>query len=337
MPRKIKETKVEPLAPADKKAWDALIKETRAIVARQDHTQFELILLAGKVDGEYGQDKLGRWADEAGVSYDQAKYYRFLSHKGVDQAFIDKWCTTKGTRKALNYSVIRAISNYCGGLQGPYALEYLQWAVDHKATVIAIQGYMYQNDAPYEHKEEAHKAMKMALMDKQEHEGFSDFFRIELEKIAELKPELEEQILGTVITNDKDLMALKIAAGIIGQEELKLVEEAKRALDRLKKLRRWINQNSDGLTEVISYNHELSQELKHWCLMLSDNLKMLGDTPLTQYTTPPEDKVVDVTEIADSTVKRELKLLHTPMDDPIEVKEIKPAKRASRKKDKAPV
>ncbi len=92
-------------------------------------------------------------------------------------------------------------------------------------------------------------------------------------------------------------MALKIAAKIVGQEELKLVEEAQRAIDRLKKLRRWINQNSDSLTEVISYNHELSQELKHWCLMLAENLKNLGETKLTEYTMPDPSKVIEVDEI----------------------------------------
>lgn len=294
MPKRIKETKVEPIPAEDKKAWDTLIKETRAVVARQDHTVFELIILAGKVEKEYGSNKLGRWSDEAHIGFPQAKQYHWLAGKGLDEDFIEKWCKTKGNKKGLSFTVIRDIAQFCGGLQSPYAIEYLQWSVDHKATSVAIQGYMLQVTAPHQHKDEAYAAIKLALRDKQEHEGFSDYVRTVLEGIAEKRPDFEQEILGTVITNEKDLTALKIAAGILGEEEKKLVEEARKAIDRLKKLRRWINQNSDSLTEVISYNHELSQELKHWCIMLSDNLKELGATPLTEYTMPDPDKVIEL-------------------------------------------
>lgn len=266
--------KVEPLTEDEKKGWDELIAETKIVVARHDSSVFDLILLAGRVESKYGEGRLKRWADEAHVGYQAAKQYRWLAGKGVDEAFIEKYSGK------TSFSVIREVAGFTGGFNNPYGIYYLEYAIEHKLSAIAIQGYMLQDTAPHEGKSAAAESLKLAFKTKQEKEQFSDQMRDALEKLVEENPHLEGAIMGTVITSEKDLDALKIAAGVMNQAEEKLISESKKALDKLKRLRQWIANNQDVLTDGISYGHPHSQELKHYANMIGELLLKIGQAEL---------------------------------------------------------
>ena len=266
--------KVEPLSENEKKGWDELIAETKVVVARHDASVFDLVLLAGRVEAKYGEGRLKRWADEAGVGYQSAKQYRWLAGKGVDEAFIEKYAGK------LSFSVIREIAGFTGSVNNKYAIEYLEYAIEHRLSAIAIQGYMLQDTAPHEGKNAAAESLKLAFKTKQEKENFSDQMRDALEKLVEENPHLEGAILNTVITSEKDLDALKIAAGVMNQAEEKLISDSKKALDKLKRFRQWIAYNQDLLNDGISYGHPHSQELKHYANMVGELLIKVGETQL---------------------------------------------------------
>lgn len=276
------ERKVEPIPQAKRKEWNALIRETQEVVNRHDSSVFDLILLAGRVEKEYGEDKLGRWADEAGVSLTAARQYRWLFNKGVDEAFIKKYARSAGKKNGLTYTAIREVVQFCGSATSPYAIEYLDWAVEHKATAVSLRGYMMEDTAPHLHKEEASKSFKLALQDKQEHEGFSDYVKVELEKIIEERPDLEEKILGTVITSPDDFAALKIAAGLLSDKEQHIVDDAKRYGKKLTAMFRWLKDNERDLTQSISYGHELSEDLKFRLAKLDELAKKIGNTEIKE-------------------------------------------------------
>lgn len=263
MPKKRpKETSVQPIPRDQVKAWNALVKETREVVTRRDATQFDLIILAGQVETEYGRDKIGRWAEEACVGINAARQYQWLARAGIDEAFIEKWCRTPDNPRGLSYSVIREIAGFHGSLKSDYALDDLKIAKDKKMTVVQIRGYMLEKTAPHDHKQEAAKSIRMALQDKQEMEGFSNTVKVALEKLVEDNPEIEEAVLKTVITDVEDLHQLKIAAGLETDHEADLVEKSRRAISKLKNYRKWFRENGDFMVESVMYGHELSSDLQ---------------------------------------------------------------------------
>jgi hypothetical protein len=278
MPRSIKETVVEPIPQNQIKEWNALIKETRQVVLQRDVSTFDLVLLAGRVEKKYGENRIGRWAEEACIGFAAAKQYRWLFSKGLDEAFIEKWCRTAKKPNGLSYTLIREVAQFCGSLSSPYALEYLQYAVDHKVGVIGLRGYMLESTAPNDQFSEAEKAFKIALQDKQEHEGFSDGLRYALERIVEEHPESEQVILETVITTAEDIEKLKIKAGIKDDEEARHVGQAKRMLDKLKQHRRWLRENEGELIKAVAYGHEFSDELKAWARYNLEHLEKIKNT-----------------------------------------------------------
>lgn len=271
---------MEPIPQGEVKAWNALIKETREVVLSRDTSVFDLIILAGKVEAKHGEGRIGRWAEEACVGAAAAKQYRWLASKGVDVEFVEKWARSKGNPKGLSYTIVREIAQFCGSLKSIYALEYLQWAVEHHASAIGMRGYMMESTAPDQHKEEAAQSIKMALMDKQEHEGFSDGIRYALEMLVEENPELEDEVLGTVITKAEDIEALKIAAGIKTDVEGNMVEKARRNLNKLKLFRKWLRENKKDLSESIAYGHEFSELLKDYGKYIVQEASVLAETDI---------------------------------------------------------
>jgi hypothetical protein len=270
MPRK----KVTPIPADERKEWDQIIAQTKEVVATQDATQWQLVLLAGQVQTKYGEQRINRWADESGISDSAAKQYRWLSKKGVDEAFVKKY----GSK--LNYSVVREVASFCGAVTSPHAIEYLDYAIKHKCGRVAILGYMLQTTAPHEGKAEAEKSISLALRTKQSRERFDDYILAALEKVAEEHPELEKQILETTITSAKDLEALEVAAGVLKKEEERIVAEGKRQLDKIKRFRQWLMQNQESIENNISYGHEYSQELQHFTQMIGEVFSNIGNTKL---------------------------------------------------------
>lgn len=274
---------MDPIPKKELPAWQKLIADTIKVVNRSDKAQWDLIILAGKVVTQYGENRVGRWADESGLSYESAKQYRWLALKGVNAPFIAKWARTDRKPDGLTYSVIRAIVGFCGSTKSPYALDYLQWAVDHKATPVSIRAYMNETVAPNRGVEEAAKDIKLALADKQEHEGFNDYIRVALEQIVEENPEVEDQVLATAITSVEDLTALKIAAGILTDEETALVGKAHAYVRKLKNYRNWLRDNKEQLVQSITYGHEVAPEMKHWLEELAKLTKEIADTEVGTF------------------------------------------------------
>lgn len=291
--RRPKETKVEPIPQDELKEWNELIKETREVVLSRDTSVFDLIILAGKVESKYGESRITRWAEEACVGSAAAKQYRWLASKGVDVAFVEKWVRSPQNKRGLSYTIVREIAQFCGSVKSIYALEYLQWAVDHKTTAIGLRGYMYESTAPNEHKDEAAKSIQMALMDKQEHEGFSDAIRYALEQLVEENPDMEDDVLGTVITKAEDIKALKIAAGLIDDEEGRMVDKARNDLNKLRAFRKWMRENKKRMSESIAYGHEFSEMLRDYGKYISDELKLIVETK-TNPVNIDESKVSDM-------------------------------------------
>lgn len=280
MPRRIKDNKVEPIPTKLRKEWNQLIKDTKEVVARQDATVYELIALAGQVETKYGEKRIERWADEAGISLTSARQYKWLYSKGVTPEFVKKYARTPDNPNGLSYTVIREIAGFAGNLTSPQAKEYLDWAVEHKATAIAIRGYMYESIAPQRGIEEAHKSFKAAIQTKQQAEGFDNYIKSALERIIEEHPELEQKVLETTIVNADDLHKLKVQARILDEEEQKIVDEAKKVLDKLKRFRKYLNEKHDIIKGGIEYGHEWSPELKAYCGMIAEMAKSLSEAEI---------------------------------------------------------
>lgn len=273
----------QPITEKERPDWDKLISETRKVVALRDKHQFKLILLAGQVTTKYGEDRLGKWAEEAGLSYTTAKQYRWLAKKGIDEAFIEKWVN----KHKLAYSVIREIASNAGSLTSIYALEYLQWAVDHKASVVSIRAYMLEVIAPQNLTQERHKEIKMALADKQEHEGFSDFIKARLEEMVDQYPEAEDAILNTAITKVDDLEALKIAAGVVEAEEQSVVDDAAKLFRKLDGMKKWLLAHREEVINSIKFDHEMSQELKDVVGWLHNATRDINATEIPEFNYDP--------------------------------------------------
>jgi hypothetical protein len=286
---KSKEKPMDPIPKKELPEWNELVEETRKVVNRSDKAQFDLILLAGRVTTKYGENRIKRWADEAGLSHEVARQYKWLAGKGVDQAFITKWARTDRKPNGLPYSVIRAIIGFAGSAKSPYALDYFQWAVDHKATAITIRAYMNEVTAPLNQREEAAKEIKMALLDKQEHEGFSDYLLMALERIVEEHPDAEDAVLGTVIQKAEDLTTLKIAAGIMSDEEEKILHQARSYVRKLKTMHTFLRDNGGAIVETLGYGHEVAPELKMWLTTILEDVAMLANAPVGVFSVPDEE------------------------------------------------
>jgi hypothetical protein len=304
MPRvRSKEKIMDPIPKKQVPEWKKLIADTIKVVNRSDKAQFDLILLAGQVETKYGENRVKRWADEAGIAFEAARQYRWLAHKGVNAAFIAKWARTDRKPNGLSYSVIRKIIGFTGSVKSPYTLEYLEWAVEHKATVVSITAYMNEVNAPHNSREEAAKEIKMALMDKQQHEGFNDYIRTALEQIVEENPETEDQVLATAITSLEDLNALKVAAGILTDEETALVGKAHAYVRKLKNYHNWLRDNKEQLIQSISYGHEVAPEMKHWLEQLVKITTELAETEIATF----DSTTVEAPEVPLPSTKKKRK------------------------------
>lgn len=290
MAKRINIKDIAPISKDEKEDWDKLIEKTRTTVDARDKTIFDLIVLAGQVEKKYGENRIGMWADQAGLSWSSAKQYRWLAGKGCGPAFIKKWARTKTNPTGLTFSVIREIASFHGSLASPYALESLEWAVEHKATVIAIRGYMWEFNAPRDKRENATESFKIALKDKQEHEGFSDYVAHELARMVEANPELEDAVLKTAIVGRDDLEKLENAAGVKSAEDEVLLQNAKKQLGKIKRMRDYLVANRSDITKAIETGHELSEPLK-------DALKYLADDVFNLWTTEVKELDVPTVEV----------------------------------------
>jgi hypothetical protein len=300
MVARAKKAHVEPIPTKERKNWNALIKRTIEIVDARDDAQWKLILIAGEIEVKYGEHRLQRWAEESGMEYSTARQYQWLAKKGVDQEFIDKWARTSGNRNGLTYSVVRAVAGFAGSVTSDYALEYLQWALDHKASKIAVEAYMRELVAPHDGRETAAKEIKMALQDKQEREGFSDYVRIALEEMVDKNPKAMDTMLNTVITNVDDLKALEVAAGIVSDEEREIVEESLRFIRKVDAMRKWFKENEKAISENISYGHERSEELRDTVGYLKAKVDPIVETKPTNTFQAKKGRVKEIDLAADA-------------------------------------
>lgn len=273
---------IDPIKASEKAEWNKIIAQSKKIVTNRDKCVFDLILLAGKVEAQYGQNRIGMWADEIGVSWSQAKQWRWLANKGMDQEFINTWAKTPKNPDGLSYSVIREISMFCASIKSEVALAYFEWAKEHKATVISIRAYMTELAAPHRKAEMADKAYKVALRDKQQNEGFSDFVRLKLEEIIEEHPQAEEALIKTSIVGQDDLEQLKIAAGVVTAEEERILQEAKKLIRKVKNMREFLASNRRKITDSISLAHIHSDDLKDALNYLSQECALLGETEIPE-------------------------------------------------------
>jgi hypothetical protein len=290
MAKKINVKDIAPISKDEKEDWDKLIAKTRSTVDARDKTIFDLIILAGQVEKKYGENRIGMWADQAGLSWSSAKQYRWMANKGVGPAFIKKWARTKTNPTGLTFSVIREIAGFHGSLKSPYALESLEWAVEHKSTVISVRGYMWEFTAPRDKRENATESFKLSLKDKQEHEGFSDYVASKLAEMVEENPELEDAVLRTAIVGKDDLEKLESAAGIKSLDDEILLQEAKKQLGKIKRMRDYLVANRSDIVRAIETGHELSDPLK-------DALKYLADDVFNLWTTEVKDLDIPTIEV----------------------------------------
>ena len=231
---------MDPIPEEELEEWNDLVQRSRAIVASVDKGHIQLVLIAAEVETKYGESRLQRWAEDIGISYRQARKYKALARKKLDKDFIHKWLNTPEKREALSFSIIQEIAGHCGGsLQTEYAEEYLQWAIDHRATVSSIRGYMMEIITPDRHFEDTAAEIKFEMGIKQDFEGFSDSIRHDLEKLVEEHPELRPAIENNVIQTREDYEELLVRAG----EKITHDEEAERfANHTITKLKRWRNE-----------------------------------------------------------------------------------------------
>lgn len=288
MASKVKD--IEPINKDEKEDWDKLIAKSITVVNNRDKSIFDLVVLAGQVEKKYGQNRIGMWADQVGLSWSSAKQYRWLAGKGVGATFIKKWARSKDNPNGLTFAVVREIAGFHGTLKSPYALESLAWAVDHNATVISVRGYMHEFNAPRDKRENATDSFKVALKDKQEHEGFSDHVAIKLAQMVEENPELEDAILRTAIVGKDDLEKLENAAGVKTAEDEFMIAESKKLLGKVKRMRDFLVANRSAIERNISEGHELSEPLK-------DALKYLADTTFEAWNTEVKELDVSTVEV----------------------------------------
>lgn len=261
--RKVVEDPFEPIPKDAQKDWDKLVREGKTLVTSRDKAIWKLILLSGQVEKKYGENRVQRFADEIGLSLRTMHQYRWMNRVGVDSEFIEKW-------SHLTYTVVREILRHTGKVSNPSTEYFLTYASERKVTVRAMQAFMIETAAPDRMRERAAESIKMALQDKQENEGFSDYLKVQLEKIAEEHPELEDTILRTAIVDIDDFRELKIAAGLATDSEEKMEGQAKYQTDKLKKYYTHLLTIKNDLRQHLEYGHEKADELRFQLIRLRD-------------------------------------------------------------------
>jgi uncharacterized protein YlaN (UPF0358 family) len=261
-----------PIPEETKKEWNALVAQGIKIVARQDSTQFDLVLLFGKVETAYGQETIKRFSDEIGLSYKTGYTYRKLFQMGVDQEFIAEW-------KEVGFSVIREILFFCGRASLDQTQYFLNYAKEHRMSVRAIQAYMMDTSARNNAREVAEVEIKQILQSKQDMEGFSDIIKFELERLAESHPELTDEITDTQFLSTEDVVNLKMKAGILTDDEVSMVETSKRLVEKLKQFKRHFSERKPDYVANIAYGHEHSDDIRFHLEGLRNALDELVSTP----------------------------------------------------------
>lgn len=289
--KRVRSTPVDPIPKGKVREWNKLIAETKEAVCQRDKHHFALVLLAGRVEKVFGEARVKRWAEEAGVSYQSAKQYRWMANRGVDEEFIKRWVRSDDNKQGLNYAVIRTIIGFVGSTTSEVAVEYLTWAQEHKATEASMRAYLNELIAPNEAREQHEKDFKVALQTKKELEGFSDQIAAALERIIEEHPELEHAVMDTVVTKAEDVTQLKREAGILTDDEQEIVDETKRLINRVKTFRRHFRDNKRTYERNIEYGHEFSQELWDQLHYLSDQLQQIMVTKPAEFDIPDENVV----------------------------------------------
>src|ERR1051325_1064048 len=101
MPRRkaIQMQEFDPIPSDKQEQWDDLVARSKIAAKQKGGAQFQLILLAGEVETNYGDKSIKRWAEEIGISFASARQYRTLSNRGIDKKFVEKW-------SKLSYTVV---------------------------------------------------------------------------------------------------------------------------------------------------------------------------------------------------------------------------------------
>ena len=180
----------EPIPKGDVAEWNKLVKQGKALVIQRDKSIWKLVLLSGTICKKYGEGRVKRFADEIGLSARTIYEYAWMNRAGADEQFVTQW-------HHLSYSLVREVLKHTGKVSNPSTEYFLTYADQSKISVRAMVAFMLDTVAPDRMRERASETIKMALQDKQENEGFSDYIKIELEKLAEANPELEDAILRT--------------------------------------------------------------------------------------------------------------------------------------------
>ncbi len=100
--------------------------------------------------------------------------------------------------------------------------------------------------------------------------------------MVEEHPDMEDDVLGTVITKAEDIEKLKISAGIISDDEGNLVAKARNQVNKLKTMRKWLRDNKKEMVESIEYGHEFSDLLRDYGKYVSEEAATLANTITTQ-------------------------------------------------------
>ncbi len=261
----------EPIPEKDRAEWDRLIKQGKTLVTARDKAIWKLVFLAGKVEGKYGEGRIKRFADEIGLSSKTLYEYSWLNRAGVNEEFIKQY-------SALSYSLIREVLRHTGKVENPTTEYFLKYAQERKITVRAMQAFMMETVAPDQMRERAAETIKMALQDKQEAEGFSDYIKTALEQIAEEHPELEDQILRTAIVDVGDLQDLKIAAGISTDDEEKMAGQAKYQMEKVKSYYRHLVSIKQDLIRHLENGHENADDLRFQLSRVRDIVSEILET-----------------------------------------------------------
>lgn len=254
--KKVRSDEFAPIPDGEIAEWNRLIKKGKTLVGRRDKSIWELIVLTGEVQTKYGENRMKRFADEIDLSVKTLYTYRWLARVGVDKQFIEEWTPN------LSYSMIREILRHTGRVDAPATRHFLEYAKDRKITVRAMTAYMLETVAPDQYRERVGEEMRLALMHKQEAEGFDDYIRHQLEKLVEEQPEIAEVVMKHSIVSTDDFERLKIEAGIATDEEVAMEAQAKRAADKIKRYYRHLNETKATLKEHLAYGHLNSDELR---------------------------------------------------------------------------
>lgn len=281
MKKKVMEDPFEPIPENDKGEWEKLVKQGKTLVAARDKNIWKLVLLSGKVQTKYGHGRLQRFSDEIGLSLRTMSEYRWLNRAGVDEKFIETW-------NGLSYSLIREVLRHTGKVANPTTAEFLTYAKERNITTRAMQAFMMDTVSPDRGRERAAETITMALQDKQENEGFSDYVKAQLEVLAEEHPELENTILRTAIVDIDDFQQLKIAAGLATDDEEKMVGQARYQTDKVKKYYKHLLSIKQDLVRHLEYGHENADDLRHELTKLRDIAEEILEAKFIPLALPAE-------------------------------------------------